>query len=231
MSRKTMNLIAATALAVTATIALQARAGDEAKTAETVKTAKTETATPEAGAEASVLAIGENAPDFTLTDTEGKTHHLADYMKAGNIVVLEWFNPDCPFVKKHHVANTSMAETFKSTKGKEVVWLAINSGGPGLQGNGLERNVTAKKEYGIEYPILLDETGMVGKMYGAKTTPHMMIIDHGKLAYRGPLDNDKSPQTVGDINYVKTALESCTQHKPIAVSEERSYGCSVKYAS
>ena len=220
--KMTVSALGATALAIAtvATLSLQVKADHH-----------NETAVKSTSEEPSMASIGDVAPDFTLTDTAGKTHHLADYLKDGNIVVLEWFNPDCPFVKKHHALHDSMAETFKFAKGKDVVWLAINSGAPGKQGHGVERNTTAKKDYSIEYPILLDETGDVGKMYGAKTTPHMMVIDDGKLVYRGPLDNDRSPQKVGDTNYVKTAIQSCEEGKAIAVSEERSYGCSVKYAS
>lgn len=175
--------------------------------------------------------VGEKAPDFTLTDLEGKTHTLSDYVKAGHTVVLEWFNPDCPFVQKHHIKFDSMKETFKTAKGKNVVWLAINSNAPGKQGSGLERNQKAREEFGITYPILLDETGAVGKIYGAKTTPHMYVIHEGALVFRGPPDNDSTPQKVGDTNYVIDALNASMNGKAVKVSEEKPYGCSVKYAS
>ncbi|MHC4781280.1 MAG: redoxin domain-containing protein [Planctomycetota bacterium] len=187
---------------------------------------------------ASVLAdapekaeIGILAPDFTLTDIEGKEHNLASYVEDGNIVVLEWFNPDCPFVKKHHLKNKSMAETYKSFSDQNVVWLAVNSGGPGREGNGIERNKKAVAEYSIEYPVLLDETGAVGKMYGAKTTPQIFVITKGTLVYNGPLDDVPNPGKLGEKNYVKEVLEGCCAGKDVEPSKIRSYGCNVKYAS
>jgi len=177
-----------------------------------------------------MATIGKMAPNFLLRDTAGNEHQLKDY--AGKVVVLEWFNPDCPFVKKHHKLNKSMASSFSKAKDQEVVWLAINSGGPGKQGNGLERNAKAREEYGIEYPILMDESGVVGKAFGAKTTPHMFIINAaGALVYAGSLDDNKSPDTVGKTNYVIDALENCVGGNAVDVSETKSYGCSVKYAS
>jgi len=174
--------------------------------------------------------VGEMAPDFTLTDTEGKEHHLADYLKAEKVVVLEWFNPDCPFVKKHHANSRSMAETYAMAAENDVVWLAINSGGAGMQGAGLDRNKKAREEYEIAYPVLLDESGDVGRMYGAKTTPHMFVIDKtGTLLYAGAIDNVPNPNELGDVNYVKAALGACMAGKPLETAETKSYGCSVKY--
>jgi len=174
-------------------------------------------------------SVGHAAPNFTLTDLEGNEHTLADYTADGKTVVLEWFNPDCPFVKKHHEANKSMYETYRSAKENDVVWLAINSGKPGNQGTGQERNERAVKEYGIEYPVLLDESGKVGKMYQAKTTPHMYIIDgEGVLVYAGAIDNNPRFD-LGDVNYVSQAIGEMAHGKAISESETRPYGCSVKY--
>ena len=181
--------------------------------------------------EAAKATVGEKAPDFTLTDTEGKEHHLADYLKAGKVVILEWFNPDCPFVKKHHMNSRSMAETYATAQENGAVWLAINSGGPGMQGSGVEHNRKAIKDYEITYPVLLDESGEVGKMYGAKTTPHMFLIDKtGTLLYAGAIDNVPNPNELGDVNYVRAALGACMAGKPLETAETKSYGCSVKYA-
>ena len=176
--------------------------------------------------------VGEKAPDFKLTDTEGNEHTLSAYLYDEKVVVLEWFNPDCPFVKKHHKNTQSMAETYAVAEEAEVVWLAINSGGPGKQGAGLKRNQEAKEEYGIAYPVLLDESGEVGRAYGAKTTPHMFLIDKdGTLLYIGAIDNVPNPTELGDVNYMKKALGECAGGKEVETSETKSYGCSVKYAS
>jgi peroxiredoxin len=179
-----------------------------------------------------VAEVGKPAPDFTLKDTAGKTHHLSDYAKEGRIVVLEWFNPDCPFVKKHHEKSKNMAATFERFKDKNVVWLAINSGGPGKQGHGLERNVKAREDYGISYPVLLDEAGAVGGLYAAKTTPHMFVIDkEGTLVYEGAIDDDRSPSKLGKTNYVSSALTSLFAGKVVEPATTKPYGCSVKYVS
>lgn len=176
--------------------------------------------------------VGEAAPDFKLKDTEGKEWNLSQLTKEGKIVVLEWFNPECPFVVKHHKVNKTMADLSKEFKEKGVVWLAVNSGAPGLQGAGLEKNKQAREDFKIEYPVLLDEKGEVGRAYGAKTTPHMFVIDKdGVLRYAGAIDNNKSPTEAGDTNYVKNALLSVINGETVAVQTERPYGCSVKYGS
>jgi peroxiredoxin len=177
-----------------------------------------------------VAKIGDTAPDFTLTDTDGKTVKLAEIGKD-KIVVLEWFNPGCPFVKKHHVTFDMMTKTATDYKDKGVVWVAINSGGAGKEGASKEDNVKAKKDWKMDYPILLDDTGATGKAYGAKTTPHMFIIGKdGKLVYKGGLDNNSSADKLGDKNYVKTALDEIIAGKKVTEAETRSYGCPVKYS-
>jgi peroxiredoxin len=181
--------------------------------------------------EAVAAKVGAPAPDFTLTDTDGKTHALAKYVESGKIVVLEWFNPDCPFVKKHHEKNKTMANTFGAYKGKDVVWLAINSGAAGKQGNGLERNQKARADYGVPYPILLDETGSVGRLYGAKTTPHMFVIQGGTLVYAGAIDDNASAGTLGETNYVANAVDAVLAGKAVEMADTKSYGCSVKYGA
>lgn len=174
------------------------------------------------------VQVGERAPDFTLADTAGKAHHLGEYVAEGKTVVLEWFNPDCPFVKKHHKTFDTMRTTRSGSP--DVVWLAINSGAPGKQGYGLEHNRQAKATYGMEYPVLLDEDGTVGRLYGAKTTPHMFIISKGVLVYAGAIDDNPSPAgKPGKTNHVATALAELAEGKEVAVSQTKSYGCSVKY--
>jgi peroxiredoxin len=131
--------------------------------------------------------LGEPAPSFSLPDLDGNTVTLAEF--AGKTVVLEWFNPDCPFVKYAH-AEGPLASMAATQAEAGVVWLAVNSGAPGNQGTGVERNREAKAEWTLAHPILLDEDGSVGHAYGATSTPHMFVIDpSGKLVFAGGLDN------------------------------------------
>ena len=178
-----------------------------------------------------LITPGTTAPDIALQDLEGLHHSLGDYLADGKIVVLEWFNPDCPFVIKHHKNNRTMAETYARFQDHGVVWLAINSGAPGLQGHGLERNQRAHREYSMQYPVLLDPTGRVGKQYGARTSPHMFVITpDGIVVYNGAIDDDRSVHQLGKTNHVMEALEAVVAGRPVATAETRPYGCSVKYA-
>lgn len=183
-----------------------------------------------AGSALAGVAPGDKAPDFTLTDTAGHEHSLAALLADGKVVVLEWFNPDCPFIKKHHATHKTMNDLYARFLDDNVVWLAINSGAPGKQGYGLERNRKAREEFGMPYPILIDEAGAVGRLYGAKTTPHMFIVGKdGRLLYAGAIDNDNDVAKLGDVNYVEKALTAITAGEPVAETETRPYGCSVKY--
>jgi peroxiredoxin len=178
------------------------------------------------------LKVGSEAPAFTLKDTSGKEHSLADY--KGKFVVLEWFNEGCPFVKKHYTSG-NMQKLQQEYTGKDVVWLSINSSAPGNQGHVTPE--TAPKtiaEWKMNATkILLDHDGKVGRMYGAKTTPHMFVIDKaGKLVYQGAIDSKPTPNTadVADAeNYVKVALDSTMAGKPVENASTKPYGCSVKY--
>ncbi|MCS6911769.1 MAG: thioredoxin family protein [Myxococcales bacterium] len=174
--------------------------------------------------------VGQPAPDFALPDLNGKMVRLSDF--KGKQVVLEWFNPDCPFVKFAHSKGPLRDMAARYAK-MGIVWLAINSGAPGKQGHGVERNRAAAKEYGMAHPILLDESGQVGRQYGAKATPHMYLIDDkGVLRYRGALDNAPMGETSETpVNYVDAALEDLKAGRPVRTSETRAYGCSVKYGS
>lgn len=185
-------------------------------------------ATPGARAE-----VGKAAPDFALVDLDGKTVKLADH--KGKTIVLEWFNPECPFVNRAH-GKGSLVDAAKRATQAGVVWLAINSAAPGRQGHGAAVNVTGKQKFGLAHPILLDESGEVGRAYGATNTPHMFVIDDkGVLVYRGAIDN--SPDGEGEsaeggklVRYVDVALEELRAGKPVSVKETKAYGCSVKYA-
>jgi peroxiredoxin len=172
------------------------------------------------------VAIGQPAPQFALQDQEGKTHNLADY--NGKIVVLEWFNNECPYVVRHYQANT-MGNLAKKYADKDVVWLAVNT----TAGKSNDDNKSIAGEWNIGYPILNDSTGQVGKQYGAKTTPHMFIIDKGgNVVYAGGIDNDPRGNKSEDrVNYVDKALTELTSGQSISEPQTRPYGCSVKYAN
>ena len=183
-----------------------------------------------AGGDAEHAKVGAKAPDFTLTDATGQEHTLSSYTGKGQVVVLEWFNAGCPFVVRHHEKYQTMSDLAAKYKGK-VTWLAVNSSASGKQGFGMDKEAMAK--WKIAYPILIDADGGVGHMYGAKTTPHMFIIDaKGTLVYAGAIDDDsgdkKSPTE--KVNYVANALDEVLAGKPVTEAETRSYGCSVKYA-
>ena len=177
--------------------------------------------------------IGAVAPDFELPDLDGKLVKLSSF--RGNPVVLEWFNPGCPFVKASHTKGSLVGTAARQVKAG-VVWLAINSGGPGKQGYGAEANREGRATFKLEHPILLDETGRVGHAYAAAHTPHLYVIDaQGVLVYRGAIDN--SPDGEGEsptggklVNYVDAALGDLQAKRPVAIAETEAYGCSVKYA-
>ena len=170
--------------------------------------------------------IGMPAPAFTLKDTQGKEHSLADL--KGKIVVLEWTNPTCPFVQKHY-KNGDMPALASKLAASGVVWLAIDSSNFATA----DKDNDWIKERSVTQPILLDADGTVGKAYGAKTTPHMFVIDKdGKVAYAGAIDDDPSPdpeKVKGARNYVAAAVEAVQKGLKPEPAETKSYGCSVKY--
>jgi peroxiredoxin len=176
--------------------------------------------------------IGAPAPDFELSDTDGKSIKLSSL--RGNVVVLEWFNPECPFVKKSHTKGSLVDTAARQTKAG-VSWLAINSAAPGKQGHDVEKNRSARATFNLSHPVLLDESGVVGKAYGAKRTPHMFVIDkQGVLVYAGAIDNSpdgegESPSDGKLVNYVDAAIGDLGAGRPVAKAETQAYGCSVKY--
>lgn len=175
--------------------------------------------------------VGAKAPDFTLTDINGKEHKLSEYTAQGKVVVLEWFNPDCPFVKKHYRDDTgTMLKIQQDMKDQPVVWLMVNSGKKGHPTTGVERNKTAVNDWGITAPVLLDETGKIGMAYNAKRTPEMYIIDtEGVLRYHGAIDNRSDAAMPGEVNYVRNALQQVLAGETVATTETTAYGCGVKY--
>lgn len=171
--------------------------------------------------------IGEAAPAFEAKDLDGKTVKLSDF--KGRVVVLEWFNPGCPIVQMHYNDADTMNKTIAKFKDKNVVWVRVNSGAPGKQGADPEENKSAKKDWNIATPILLDSEGTVGKAYGAKTSPHCFVINQdGVLVYAGAIDNGKAGK-VGDANHVEKAVTQVLAGETVTTAETKPYGCSVKY--
>ena len=168
--------------------------------------------------------------DFTLTDISGNIHTLSEYIDDGQTVVLEWFNPDCPFVKAYY-KDSDMPGYYDQIEGEDVVWLAINSGAPGKQGAGQQRNLDASEAWDMPYPVLLDESGEVGKAYDAKTTPHMFVItpDAG-LIYAGAID-DSHGRGARNTNFVLKAIQEHRAGKSVSNPAVKSFGCSVKYSN
>lgn len=176
--------------------------------------------------------LGSPAPDFELRDLDGKAIRLSSY--RGSPVVLEWFNPECPFVKLSH-SKGSLVNTAARHAQHGVVWLAINSAAAGKQGHASELNRAAKERYAMGHPLLMDADGVVGRAYAAERTPHLYVIDkEGVLRYRGAIDN--SPDGEGQsapagklVNYVDAAIADLGAGRGVATAETEAYGCSVKY--
>ncbi len=176
--------------------------------------------------------IDEPAPDFTLKDSNGKEHSLSDFQ--GKYVVLEWINFGCPFVKKHYNSN-NMQSLQKKYTDQDVVWLSICSSAEGKQGyfESDELNGKLKEKGAAMTAYLIDESGEVGHMYNAKTTPHMYIVNpEGILVYAGGIDDKPSTDTddiEGAVNYVSTALDALLAGETVEHKVTKPYGCSVKY--
>lgn len=176
--------------------------------------------------------VGQHAPDFSLPDASGASHKLSQYL--GKTVVLEWFNPQCPFVKYAHTEGP-LKDMPKGKTESGIVWLAINSGGTGKQGHGADTNLEGASTYGMTHPILLDETGDVGHAYGAEKTPHIYLIDpEGTLVYRGAIDNAPFGEVDGGgayVNHLEVALAALGAGSAVDPAETPAYGCTVKYGA
>jgi peroxiredoxin len=179
-----------------------------------------------------VPPVGSSAPDFSLTDAKGKAHSLSEY--KGKYVVLEWFNPECPFVKKHY-GSGNMQKLQEDYTGKGVVWLTIDSSAPGTEGNLTPEQAQKKiSEWKTrQTALLLDPEGKAGRAYGAKNTPDMIVINpEGKIVYEGAIDSKATPNPAdipNSTNYVKVALDESMAGKSVSTSSTKPYGCSVKY--
>ncbi len=241
-SSSTVLALVLTSLAGSAVLATSCHSKDPASADSTTSAATPvmpATATAAAAAGNTVAAnpaehaeVGKPAPDFALKDLDGKDVRLSSF--KGKTVVLEWFNPGCPFVKASHTKG-SLKDTARRETKAGVVWLAVNSGAAGKQGAGVDANREGAKTFGMDHPILLDEQGAVGKIYGATNTPHIMVIDpKGTLVYRGAVDN--SPDGEGEsptggklVSYVETAIADVAAGRSVATPETKAYGCGVKY--
>lgn len=176
--------------------------------------------------------VGAPAPDFSVADQNGKVHKLSEF--KGKNVVLEWYNKDCPFVRKHYDSK-NMQKLQADLTAKGVVWLSVVSSAPGKQGH-LSAD-EAKKQISVEgmksTAVLLDETGAMGKAYEAKTTPHMYLVDaSGVLRYNGAIDSNDSADSktiAGAENYIMSAVNAVTANQKVAKETTKPYGCGVKY--
>jgi peroxiredoxin len=177
-------------------------------------------------------AVGQPAPDFSTVDSQGQMRHLADY--RGKVVVLEWTNADCPYTRKHY-SSGNMQSLQSLARDHGVVWLTVISSAPGKQGyiDGRGADQLTKTRHAVPAAVLLDPSGSVGRLYHAKTTPHMFVIDaKGELRYMGGIDSIATPD-VADIGkaepYLKEAMLAVVDNQPVAHPETRAYGCSIKY--
>ena len=177
-------------------------------------------------------AVGSAAPDFSVTDSKNRPQSISQY--KGKHIVLEWFNPECPFVKKHY-GGGNMQKLQEEFTGKGVVWLSVDSSAPGKEGNltpeQAEKKMSEWKTH--QTALLLDSDAKAARAYSAKNTPHMFVINpEGKIIYEGAIDSKATPNP-GDIpsstNYVKAALDESMAGKPVTTPSSRPYGCSVKY--
>jgi hypothetical protein len=179
------------------------------------------------------VAPGAIAPNFRGTDSNGIQHTLSEY--RGKFVVLEWANQGCPYDRKHYLSG-SMASQQRDWTAKGVIWLSVISSAPGEQGyvTPSEENAYLKTMRAAPTAALLDPTGAIGRLYEAKTTPHIFVIDPtGKLIYQGAIDDKPTPDQEdlkGARNYLNETLTAAMSGKPVAVASTRPYGCSVKYA-
>lgn len=170
--------------------------------------------------------VGDEAPSFTLPDLEGESHSLADY--RGKVVVLEWINPNCPFSLRHAEEETMIGIDEENP---DIAFLAINSTAES-SGDYLtpQEHLEYNREQGIDYPVLYDTDGTVGQSYGAKTTPHMIVIDEqGEIIYDGAIDDDPYGKKDDETNYVEAALATHETGESPDPATTKPYGCSVKY--
>ena len=216
MTLKTLPLLGLAALLVTSSFVLAQDKKDDKKKEEPKK-------------EKVVAAeVGKAAPTFTLKDLDGKEVKLSDY--KGKIVVLEWFQPSCPYCVGGYKEDGNCRVTSERMAKDGVVWLLVNSNNADHPDSKIDANKEFFKSRKLSHTVLMDTDGKVGRAYGAKTTPHCMVIDaKGNLAYRGAIDNAMDKEAKEKVNYVGAAVAELKAGKPVTKAETRSYGCSIKY--
>lgn len=226
-------------IAVVGVTLLAAACGNTENSLNQESTSNTQTATEIQTTDATLVAavpvrVGQPAPDFTGVDSNGKTHRLSDFQ--GKVVVLEWTNHQCPFVRKHYESG-NMQKLQKSATASGVVWLSVNSSAPGQQGNvnGTQANDLVKSRGAAPTAVLLDPDGKIGRLYNARTTPHMFVIaNNGTLAYMGAIDSISSAEQA-DItkakNYVSAAVDTVLKGQKVDTPVTQPYGCTVKYGT
>jgi len=181
------------------------------------------------------IATGSNVSDMTVTDSNGQLHNLSDF--AGKKVVLEWTNHGCPYVKKHYDTGNMQKTQKMATANDDTVWLSIISSAPGKQGyvSGQQANELTTSRAAMPSAVVLDPSGVAGRTFDAKTTPHMYIIDEAQtLVYQGAIDDNRSARAssvAGAKNYVSAALDDLNSGAKVAVADTAPYGCSIKYGS
>jgi peroxiredoxin len=186
-----------------------------------------------ATAAAFAARVGQPAPDFVATDSNCQSHHLADY--RGKFVVLEWHNNGCPYTQKHYQSG-NMENLQREWTARGVIWFTVISSAPGEQGyvTAAQENDYMRQMHAAPTAALLDSDGQLGRLYDAKTTPHMFVINpDGVLIYNGAIDDRPSTDAsdiTGATNYVSQALTEAMAGKPVSVATTWPYGCSVKYA-
>jgi peroxiredoxin len=200
------------------------KTGDEEASEKSGSASKDESHKEDGNEAPETATVGKPAPDFTLADETGEEHTLSDY--RGETVVLEWTNPECPYVQRHYKSET-MTKTLEKLGGAdEVTWLAIDSS----HFNKPEDSKAWKKKQGFDYPVLQDPEGKVGQTYGAKTTPHMYVIDdEGVLRYKGAIDDSPNGEKDDPTNYALQAVQALHNDAKVEPKTTKPYGCSVKY--
>jgi peroxiredoxin len=178
--------------------------------------------------------VGQPAPAFSGTDSSGTLRNLADF--KGRIVVLEWSNHECPFVERHY-GNGTMQSLQKEAATQNAVWLTVLSSAPGQQGavSPAKADELTSARGGRPTAVILDPSGEIGRLYGARTTPHMFVIDaSGTLVYAGAIDDQPSNASANPAtarNYVRETVSAVRDGKPAPTASTQPYGCSVKYGS
>ena len=178
----------------------------------------------------SVARIGLNAPDFSLTDTDGNKRTLQEFVSGGKTLVLFWFDPDCQVVRRHFQMDRTFPGLYSAYNGRKVVFAAVSSADSGRTLSATKADFV--KEWRTHSPILIDSVGTVGKLYGAKSSPHVFVIgSDGILKYSGAIDNDAKGEKVGEkqIDYLIKALDEILAGKPVTEAETKPYGCRIKY--